>query len=150
MAIDQRLRATLPGNHRNNGVIAGLDALELASGEPTESRALRLWTATWPKLAAIALALLLWQAVVWSGWRPRYALPGPDAVFPELFRLLGEVDFWRSIGTTMRRAILPVGAAYRTLALGLDSAHSSASRQHSRLLPQRLEQHSTNTRPAAA
>lgn len=111
MAIDQRLRATLPGNHRNNGVIAGLDALELASGEPTGSRAMRLWTLTWPKLAAIALALLLWQAVVWSGWRPRYALPGPDAVFPELFRLLGEVDFWRSIGTTLRRAALGFAAA---------------------------------------
>ena len=56
----------------------------------------------------------------------------------------------RMCGTTIRLAILPVGAAYRTDALGLDSAHSSASRQHSSDLPQRREQHSTNTRPCAA
>ena len=36
----------------------------------------RGWAATWPKLAAVALALFLWQCVVWSGWRPEYALPG--------------------------------------------------------------------------
>ncbi|MET0461206.1 MAG: ABC transporter permease, partial [Ilumatobacteraceae bacterium] len=27
----------------------------------------RGWSATWPKLAAVALALFLWQCVVWSG-----------------------------------------------------------------------------------
>ena len=32
--------------------------------------------ATWPKVAAVAIALLgLWQLVVWSGWRPEYVLP---------------------------------------------------------------------------
>jgi NitT/TauT family transport system permease protein len=90
--------------------MSGLDALELASGKGVP-RASVLWAATWPKVAAIALALLAWQVVVWSGWRPSFALPGPDAVFPELFRLLGEGDFWVSIGNTMRRAAIGFGAA---------------------------------------
>ena len=37
----------------------------------------RVWVATWPKLAAVALALGVWQVVVWTGWRPEYVLPGP-------------------------------------------------------------------------
>ena len=56
--------------------LAGLDALELAV-PPRRSRASRIWAATWPKLGAIAIALLLWQIVVWSGWKPEYVLPGP-------------------------------------------------------------------------
>ena len=28
--------------------------------------------AAWPKLAAIALGIALWQVVVWSGWKPTF------------------------------------------------------------------------------
>jgi NitT/TauT family transport system permease protein len=49
--------------------LAGLDALEAALGRPP-SPARRLWSAAWPKLAAIVLALAAWQAVVWSHWKP--------------------------------------------------------------------------------
>ncbi len=45
--------------------LAGLDALELAEG-PRRHRLRALWAATWPKLAAIAIGLLVWQIVVWS------------------------------------------------------------------------------------
>lgn len=93
------------------GVLAGLDALDLAAGSPAESRLSRTWRSLWPKVAAVLLALGVWQVVVWSGWRPEYALPGPGAVLPELGRLVGEPDFWRSIGTTMRRAALGFAAA---------------------------------------
>lgn len=93
------------------GVLSGLDALDLAGAGPAESALAKGWRAAWPKVAAVALALGLWQAVVWSGWRPEYALPGPGAVLPELGRLVGEVDFWRSIATTMRRAALGFAAA---------------------------------------
>ena len=99
-------RTSRPGRE-----IAGLDALELAAAGPVPSRARRAWSSTWPKVAAVSLALLGWQLVVWSGWRPPYALPGPDAVLPELGRLIGEADFWRSIGTTMRRAAVGFTAA---------------------------------------
>jgi len=95
---------------RTTQELSGLDALELA-GSVGVSRASRLWSGTWPKVAAVTLALLLWQLVVWSGWRPSYALPGPGAVFPELYRLFGQVDFWESIATTMRRAAIGFAAA---------------------------------------
>jgi NitT/TauT family transport system permease protein len=84
--------------------LAGLDALEgmLGSG-PSFART--LWRSTWPKLAAIAIALLLWQVVVWSHWRPDYLLPGPGTVLPELWRQLHTGRFWSAVGLTMRRAV---------------------------------------------
>ena len=36
-------------------------------------------------LIVLAIVLVAWQAVVWSGWRPVYVLPGPDQVLPRLF-----------------------------------------------------------------
>jgi NitT/TauT family transport system permease protein len=101
MAVDTR---------ETDDAMSGLDALALASG-PAVSRTTVVWAAVWPKVAAVTIALLLWQAVVWSGWRPPYALPGPAAVFGELGRLLGEADFWHSIATTMRRAAVGFVAA---------------------------------------
>ena len=61
--------------------LAGLDALELDVPR-RRSRASRIWAATWPKLGAVAIALLLWQIVVWSGWKPEYVLPGPGRGLP--------------------------------------------------------------------
>jgi len=84
--------------------LAGLDALELAEASE-RSRVSRLWSATWPKVAAIALALLGWQAVVWSGWRPVWALAPPGPVLSELARLLGTGDFWKAVAVTGRRAL---------------------------------------------
>jgi NitT/TauT family transport system permease protein len=83
--------------------IAGLDALEDATGRPPSRR--RLWSAVWPKLAAVALGLAAWQAVVWTHWKPEYALPGPGKVLPELGTLLGDGSFWKAVTTTMRRAV---------------------------------------------
>ncbi|HWH32956.1 MAG TPA: hypothetical protein VNU01_09830, partial [Egibacteraceae bacterium] len=48
--------------------LAGLDKLDT----PIEARvdaAARLWSAAWPKLVAVALALAAWQAAAASGWR---------------------------------------------------------------------------------
>ena len=44
----------------------------------------RLWSATWPKLAALAIAVGAWQVVVWTGWKPEYSLPGRSTVGREL------------------------------------------------------------------
>jgi NitT/TauT family transport system permease protein len=60
--------------------LAGLDHLETVL-PPRPSRAARLWAAAWPKLLAVALALIVWQLVVWSGWKPEYVLPGPRKVW---------------------------------------------------------------------
>ena len=84
--------------------IAGLDALE-AHLETHPSRARQIWSTVWPKLAAIALALAAWQAIVWSGWKDDYVLPGPDRVLPNLVDLVGTADFWTAVSITMRRAV---------------------------------------------
>lgn len=108
--------------------LAGLDALDTA---PARGRApaRRLWSATWPKGMAVALALAVWQAVVWSGWKPDYLLPGPDQVLPRFFGDLTTADTWRAVATTMRRAV--TGFALATvigLALGTAVARSRVLR----------------------
>src|SRR3954449_12892187 len=77
-AVMLETHAPAPGQLQEE--LAGLDALELAD-RVAKSRGRRLWSATWPKLAAVIIALGLWQLVVWSGWRPEYVLPGPVTVF---------------------------------------------------------------------
>jgi NitT/TauT family transport system permease protein len=84
--------------------IAGLDALELAEAPPRADRLRRAWSATWPKLAATALALLVWQLVVWSGWKPTYVLPPPAEVFGRLWDLLVDGTLVDALGITLQRA----------------------------------------------
>jgi NitT/TauT family transport system permease protein len=84
--------------------LAGLDALELAD-DGERGRPTRLWSAAWPKLAAVALAVLAWQVVVWSHWRPEYVLPPPRTVLAELVELVGQAEFWKAVGVTVRRAL---------------------------------------------
>ena len=79
------------------------------AARPAPARRVRLgrvWGASWPKLAAIALVLGLWQVVVWSGWRPEYALPGPVPVFERLAQDLRSGDFDLGVAVTLRRAVL--------------------------------------------
>jgi NitT/TauT family transport system permease protein len=96
--------------------LAGLDALDAAPVRPA-SPARRAWSAAWPKAAALALALLAWQAVVWSHWKPGYVLPGPGPVLRALAHDVGTGSFWQAIGTTLRRA-----ASGYALAVGLGLA----------------------------
>jgi NitT/TauT family transport system permease protein len=84
--------------------LAGLDALELQPAAPT-SRAQRAWKATWPKLAALALGLFIWQAVVWSGWKEEFLFPGPGTVFTRLRGMAGDGTLGEAAGNTMRLAI---------------------------------------------
>lgn len=83
--------------------VTGLDALELPK-VPAVSRAVRLWRATWPKLAALAIALGFWQVIVWSGWKEDWVLPGPATVFEELWERLLDGTMLTAVGITMRRA----------------------------------------------
>ncbi|MFB8007044.1 ABC transporter permease [Nocardia sp. NPDC056000] len=64
----------------------------------------RIWSATWPALAAAALAVGLWELVVLSGWKDPWVLPGPSEVLPRLWRDLTDPGFWAGLGLTMRRA----------------------------------------------
>jgi NitT/TauT family transport system permease protein len=103
--------------------VRGLDTLDLASSG--ESRAHPVWRAAWPKLAALAIALGLWQAVAISGWRESYVLPGPAPVFAELGRQVMTHDFWTAVGITMTRGVVGfVLASVLGLLLGILVARS--------------------------
>jgi NitT/TauT family transport system permease protein len=85
--------------------IAGLDALEMAA-RSRHGVVRRAWASTWPVLAAVAIAIVIWEIVVLSGWKPTYVLPGPGDVFPQLGKDLSEGAFWSGLGLTMRRAVM--------------------------------------------
>jgi NitT/TauT family transport system permease protein len=96
--------------------LSGLDTLETATRRRGPGRARRIWAAFWPKLTALVLAVLAWQAVVWSGWKPEYALPPPTVVFPDLWNYALSSAMWEGLLTTARRAAVGFAAA---VALGL-------------------------------
>jgi NitT/TauT family transport system permease protein len=100
---------------RLDAELAGLDALERAGGR-RRPLAGRIWSAAWPKLAAVAIALAAWQAVVWSHWRPDYVLPGPAKVADALRQQISSGDLWTAIATTMQRAVIGFALA---LAVGV-------------------------------
>jgi len=90
--------------------LAGLDALELGDRTIT-SRGRRIWRATWPKLAAVVIAIAVWQIVVWSGWKPKHVIPGPLRVFEELRDQFASGKLQTSVWLTMQRAIKGYGLA---------------------------------------
>ena len=85
--------------------LAGLDNLELGEQQKRDWPR-RLWSATWPKIGAIGLALLIWQLIFWSGHWPDYALPSPGEVLPEFWSQLIDGTFSKAIGITMQRAFI--------------------------------------------
>ncbi|MFI5843546.1 ABC transporter permease [Catenuloplanes sp. NPDC051500] len=120
---------TLVSKGEKTDAISGLDALEIAGREKEPSRARKLWFQTWPKLTAIALAILIWQVVVWSGWKDSWALPGPAIVFPDLWEYVRSEAFWSGLATTARRAGVGFAAAVAAgLILGLAVASSKILR----------------------
>ena len=85
--------------------LKGLDVLELPLS-PHRDRLANIWSATWPKLAAIAIVLLVWQAVVALRLWPDYVLPGPLAVFNKLATDLTGSVLPLAAAITLRRAVL--------------------------------------------
>lgn len=107
----------LPGGEEHaaeDPLRAGLRAVaEPDEGETHDARphepvspARRLWASAWPKLAAVALALALWELVALSGWRPTYVLPGPGAVLGRLWADLLAGDVLVAAAITLQRALL--------------------------------------------
>jgi NitT/TauT family transport system permease protein len=82
--------------------LAGLDQLDLPVPTKPSFRA-RLWSSAWPKLLAIAITLLVWQIVVWSGWRREDLLPPPGPVFSNLFHNFA--DYADAAWTTLQRGV---------------------------------------------
>lgn len=108
--------------------IRGLDRLELPLAT-TDSRARRLWRSAWPKLAAVAMAL-----VVWGGCPERLAralrAPPPYEVFETLGELATTDRFWVAIATTLRRAVIGFSVAMGIgTVVGLAVSQSSVLRR---------------------
>lgn len=78
----------------------------LLAPRPASRSAARIWSGLWPKLGAVLLTVIIWQLVVWSGWRPETALPGPWSVMTRLSGDLGHLDFYAGVALTLRRAVL--------------------------------------------
>lgn len=98
------------GADRLGTELAGLDTLDLpALRRPPRLR--RAVGAAWPKVAALAIALLIWQLVVLSGWKEPWLLPGPITVFGELWSELLAGDLQRAAAVTLRRAAIGFGVA---------------------------------------
>ncbi len=82
------------------------DSATITSG-PGATRAAfarRVWFALWPKMAAVAIGLAIWQLIVWSGWRPEYVLPAPATVFQRLGELIADGTVATALATTAERA----------------------------------------------
>jgi NitT/TauT family transport system permease protein len=117
-AIDSRLELRVDGGL--DADLAGLDRLELPLAPSARSRAAAVWSVAWPKLAAAAAVVGVWQLVVWSGWRPDYVLPSPLAVVERLAADVASRDLQAAIAITLRRAALGFGLAFTIgVAIGL-------------------------------
>lgn len=90
--------------------LRGLDNLELPI-RPGVDRLRSIWSSLWPKLAAVAIVLLVWQLIVWAKFRPEWALPAPLAVLGELTRDIFGPDLPRATLITMQRAAIGFGLA---------------------------------------
>lgn len=102
-----------PGGSRAEGSraeVAGLDALE-AQPASRESALRRTWASTWPKVIAIGIVLLLWQAIVLTRLLEDYVLPSPVDVLGRLWAELQTPQLWGAVATTMRRAVWGFGLA---------------------------------------
>ena len=75
----------------------------VALAQGTRSRGRGIWAATWPKLLAIAIAIGVWQLVVWSGWRDETILPSPFTVFKTFWDEFPQL--WEATLTTLGRAV---------------------------------------------
>jgi len=115
-----------PGDTRLRTELSGLDRLELAGEGPRQSTGRRIWRLTWPKVAAVALALGIWQLAVWLEWKPEYALASPGDAFSSLWELVREGTLWTALDITLRRALggfavaLVIGVVIGTLVAGIE------------------------------
>src|ERR1700722_8286818 len=101
---DPRAMASAPPTSLDQAM-AGLDALDEAGRSAKLTFPQRLWRATWPKLIAFALILLVWQIAVWVHWKP-YILVSPATAVRQLWELLGTSSFWQACWATAQQAVI--------------------------------------------
>jgi NitT/TauT family transport system permease protein len=94
-----------------NTAIAGLDSLELGdvgTGREPGLIARKAWSATWPKLLAIALVLGAWQLfylINFHGDTSTGLVKGPGAGLAGLWDQAQHAQLWQAIGNTVRTAV---------------------------------------------
>ena len=85
--------------------LTGLDSLEAIQVRKHPWSARNIWAATWPKLLAIGLVIGTWEIIHLTGWK-HFVLPGPAAVFANLWGQMQHAVLWQAIVITMHRAVL--------------------------------------------
>ena len=87
--------------------LLGLDALDTAAPAPRDARqtARKVWSAVWPKLAALAIVWLIWELIHLSGWK-KLVFPGPGVTLSNLWDQAQTGIFWSAVGTTLQRLVL--------------------------------------------
>lgn len=111
MSVDTRVQGT-----RRSGTATPtptLDELEVLLHEDRERSRLRpLWAAIWPKLIAVGVVVVAWQALYSSGWKPDYLFASPTQAVDYLVHdLLATSRFWDALRVTMSRAVLGFAVA---------------------------------------
>jgi len=101
-----------PGTSPQNAAITGLDSLEIGqvgTGRNPARIARKAWTATWPKLLAVALVLAAWQLFYLSdfhGDSTSGLVKGPGAGLANLWDQLQHAPLWQAIWSTVQTAVL--------------------------------------------
>lgn len=72
---------------------------------------MELWRWAWPKVLAIGIVILLWEALVLTEWRPAYVLPSPSLVLQALMEMIATEKFWQALLRTTSRALVGFGLA---------------------------------------
>lgn len=87
--------------------LLGLDALDAAAPAQRDAgeAARRAWRGLWPKLAALALAWVVWELIHLSGWK-KLVFPGPGVTLSNLWGQAQTGLFWHAVATTLQRAVL--------------------------------------------
>jgi NitT/TauT family transport system permease protein len=86
--------------------LGGLDALDFPVPPDGPRVAVgKGWSAIWPKLAAIALVFVIWEAVHLTGWK-KWVLPGPGVTLTNLWDQAQGAQLWQAIGNTLERAVI--------------------------------------------
>jgi NitT/TauT family transport system permease protein len=84
-----------------------LESLEAPAPDKQRGRrvAVRAWAALWPKVAAIAIVLAVWQLIHISGWK-KLIFPGPAGTLSDLWGQLRTGLLWHAIAITSERAVI--------------------------------------------
>jgi NitT/TauT family transport system permease protein len=71
-------------------------------------RGKEIFSAVWPKVAAVVIVLIIWQVLYSSGWKPDYRFASPADTFERLWFVAtgnGPFNFWMGVQNTVMRGV---------------------------------------------